>query len=173
MTHHQLYRHFDKNGVLLYVGISLSAIGRLSQHKQRSDWFSKIEYVKIKNFRTRKELHAAERIAISFEKPLYNISLNKQFLSLPTKQHLQTRLINNLEQIQRNSREGIVYSIFSVSRMFNISSYILRQMKKSGELSPGAGIKATDLERIALEAVKPTRSKRSKPFIDEQLMLPL
>lgn len=28
----QLYRHYDPAGALLYIGISLSAVARLSQH---------------------------------------------------------------------------------------------------------------------------------------------
>jgi hypothetical protein len=42
-----LYRHFDKDGTLLYVGISLSAINRLGQHKDNAHWFSSIKRVEI------------------------------------------------------------------------------------------------------------------------------
>ena len=41
-----LYRHFDGTGRLLYVGISLSVIVRLSGHK-RSPWFGDIARVEI------------------------------------------------------------------------------------------------------------------------------
>ena len=37
-----LYRHFAADGSLLYVGISLSALNRLGQHKQNAEWFDKI-----------------------------------------------------------------------------------------------------------------------------------
>ena len=30
------YRHYDKNGNLLYVGVSLSSLQRLGQHKSNS-----------------------------------------------------------------------------------------------------------------------------------------
>ena len=36
----QLYRHFDCDGVLLYVGISLSTVARLCEHKHSSKWYA-------------------------------------------------------------------------------------------------------------------------------------
>jgi hypothetical protein len=41
-----LYRHFAADGSLLYVGISMCAINRLSQHEERSHWFDQIATVK-------------------------------------------------------------------------------------------------------------------------------
>jgi excinuclease UvrABC nuclease subunit len=68
-----LYRHWDKDHVLLYVGISLSAMHRLRQHKETSKWFSEIVSVTIERFETRTEAMAAERKAIKSENPKYNI----------------------------------------------------------------------------------------------------
>ena len=69
-----LYRHFDKDGVLLYVGISISVIVRLSSHAASSLWFdniSKIE-IEIEKFNTKKEALYFEKIAIAKENPLHN-----------------------------------------------------------------------------------------------------
>jgi len=33
-----LYRHYDKQNILLYVGISLSATYRLRQHQSSAQW---------------------------------------------------------------------------------------------------------------------------------------
>jgi hypothetical protein len=41
-----LYRHFDADGVLLYVGVSLWAVSRLTQHRHGSRWFHKIANVR-------------------------------------------------------------------------------------------------------------------------------
>lgn len=68
-----LYRHFDASGELLYVGISLSAIGRLAQHKRRASWASQIANVTIETFPTRKEALRAEAQAIVTENPKYNL----------------------------------------------------------------------------------------------------
>jgi hypothetical protein len=67
----QLYRHFNSVGVLLYVGISLSAVNRLSQHKE-SFWFNKITHIEVETFPSRASAISAEAEAIASEKPLYN-----------------------------------------------------------------------------------------------------
>lgn len=68
----QLYRHFDAAGDLLYVGISLSAIGRLAQHRASADWFDQIAKVEIEQFETRDLALAAEAAAIDTERPRHN-----------------------------------------------------------------------------------------------------
>lgn len=69
----ELYRAFDFEGRLLYVGISFSAIGRLWQHRNRAEWFSRATQVKIENYPTRDAALAAETNAIKTEKPLFNV----------------------------------------------------------------------------------------------------
>ena len=71
-----LYRHFDKDGGLLYVGISLSHLSRLIQHRERAHWYRQIETVKIQWFASRSEAIAAERHAIKTEKPIHNVTHN-------------------------------------------------------------------------------------------------
>jgi len=70
MTH--LYRHYSKDGDLLYVGISTSAVARLAQHKNTSHWFREIGTITVENFDNRDEALAAEKFAIKKEKPLFN-----------------------------------------------------------------------------------------------------
>lgn len=73
-NHCSLYRHFDKDGNLFYIGISLSAIQRLSQHR-RSRWFDEIASIKIEKFKSRQDAARAEMIAIRTERPIFNIQL--------------------------------------------------------------------------------------------------
>ena len=68
-----LYRHFNEAGALLYVGISLSAVNRLSAHSQKAPWFSEIARIEIEKFDTREAAQAAEKQAIAREKPRYNV----------------------------------------------------------------------------------------------------
>lgn len=68
-----LYRHFDKDGALLYVGMSTHAMRRLGQHEYGSSWFVSIATVKIERFETRAETIFAERQAIKNERPIHNI----------------------------------------------------------------------------------------------------
>jgi hypothetical protein len=69
---HNLYRHFDGHGNLLYIGVSIHAINRLGQHRASAEWFQAIERVEIQKFSTREEAEAAEMAAIAAEKPRYN-----------------------------------------------------------------------------------------------------
>lgn len=68
----ELYRHYDRDGRLLYVGISLSTFARLRQHKDKSPWFDDVAAITIERFRTRAEAAKAECKAIKLEKPKWN-----------------------------------------------------------------------------------------------------
>jgi hypothetical protein len=68
-----LYRHFDINGRLLYVGISLNAAARLSQHRT-SKWFNEIASVTVEHFDDAQAAKRAEGEAIFKELPLYNVA---------------------------------------------------------------------------------------------------
>lgn len=76
-----LYRHFNQEGALLYVGVSLSVVHRLAQHKDHSHWYRSITRIDIKEFSTRREALIAERDAIKQEKPLHNIYHLRQLKS--------------------------------------------------------------------------------------------
>jgi|SRR6185295_4203090 len=66
-----LYRHFSVSGELLYVGVSMNALVRLSQHKSKP-WVLEIASVSIEQFQDRKSAEAAEAVAIRDEAPRYN-----------------------------------------------------------------------------------------------------
>lgn len=68
-----LYRHFDRSGTLLYVGISLSAAVRLSQHSATASWFRDIARMEIEWFPDRTAALRAERHAIKTEGPIHNV----------------------------------------------------------------------------------------------------
>jgi hypothetical protein len=68
----ELYRHFDADGNLLYVGISLSVLHRLRRHRQKSAWFGRIVRITIERFATREIALAAEKAAIQVEHPRFN-----------------------------------------------------------------------------------------------------
>lgn len=67
-----LYRHFDKDGQLLYIGISLSHVARLAQHRDGSPWYEDIAHVTIEWHKTRVDAELAETTAIGREAPKYN-----------------------------------------------------------------------------------------------------
>jgi hypothetical protein len=68
-----LYRHFDRGGILLYVGIAIDPIKRLYSHSSVSHWYDQIDTIKIERYPSREAARAAELAAIRDEKPLHNI----------------------------------------------------------------------------------------------------
>lgn len=69
----QLYRHYDKDGLLLYVGISSNFFAR--PHKN-SKWFYRIATITIEHYETRNLALEAETAAIVAEKPVFNLHSN-------------------------------------------------------------------------------------------------
>lgn len=70
----QLYRHFGRDGALLYVGISLFSVYRLAQHINGSHWADRITTISIERFASREAAFRAETAAIVNERPLFNIA---------------------------------------------------------------------------------------------------
>lgn len=68
----QLYRLYDQAGVLLYVGISMSAMVRQSHHKGQKAWWPEVARIEIISFDRREDALEAERNAIFQERPIHN-----------------------------------------------------------------------------------------------------
>lgn len=80
-----LYRHYSGTGKLLYIGISISAITRLKDHKIHAHWFDQIRRIEITQYPSREGAAMAEQWAIERERPLYNVQgrlTDKQFKKL-------------------------------------------------------------------------------------------
>jgi predicted GIY-YIG superfamily endonuclease len=72
-----LYRHYEPNGDLIYVGITKSLHERTANHLSTASWRNFIWMVIAEPFATREELLEAERVAIREEFPKFNRILNK------------------------------------------------------------------------------------------------
>ena len=81
-----LYRFFDSEGNLLYVGISNNWQQRLRQHYKDSSFHYEATCITLERFNTREQVEAAEKKAIISENPKYNKAYNPNFED-PT-QHL-------------------------------------------------------------------------------------
>lgn len=68
-----VYRAYDADQRLLYVGISVNLDGRLSKHHS-SAWWPAVVEIAVQWFEGREAAKAAERRAISEEHPIYNVS---------------------------------------------------------------------------------------------------
>lgn len=67
-----LYRFFDADGRLLYVGMSYRIEKRLDKHRVAKPW-NQIARIEIAQFPTRTDAVAAEREAILSEAPAWNV----------------------------------------------------------------------------------------------------
>lgn len=67
-----LYRHFDGNGNLLYVGVSVSALLRTKAHSLVSAWFGDVRSITVEHFPTMRDALRAEKMAIRRERPKFN-----------------------------------------------------------------------------------------------------
>jgi excisionase family DNA binding protein len=123
-----LYRHFDENGQLLYVGISLGAIERLRQHSFGSDWFDEIRTITMETFETRAEALEAERKAIKKENPKHNV-------------------IHKGPELVRNTRHGLtkddlsksiylkpLYTLKEVAQLLRMTELWVQSLMNDGKL---------------------------------------
>jgi predicted GIY-YIG superfamily endonuclease len=69
-----LYRYFDSDGSLLYVGITRDQAKRFSSHNRQSKWMPRAVQCTLEHFETRAEAKAAETLAIQNENPIHNIA---------------------------------------------------------------------------------------------------
>jgi hypothetical protein len=67
-----LYKHYGRDRKLLYVGISLSALQRLIQHRSDAEWFDQIHMIIVRKYPTRKAARAAELKLILDKNPPFN-----------------------------------------------------------------------------------------------------
>jgi hypothetical protein len=69
-----LYRFFDAEGRLLYVGITGVGTLRWFTHARQKAWWPLVATVTLEHFADRAEARAAELAAIRTEHPLHNVA---------------------------------------------------------------------------------------------------
>jgi hypothetical protein len=70
---HVLYRHWDKDGQLLYVGMTNNPPRRLTSHRAKAEWWAQVSWTSYQKFSSRPALKAGETRAIKTENPRWNI----------------------------------------------------------------------------------------------------
>lgn len=68
-----VYRFFDRDGVLLYVGLTNHLPGRIREHQESKSWWRHVTRVTVDHYPTRTDAAQAEDCAIRAEHPRYNI----------------------------------------------------------------------------------------------------
>lgn len=67
-----VYRYFDKYGILLYVGFTVSGPKRKLAHAGQAQWWSSVATATFAHYRSVTAALAAERHAIETENPIWN-----------------------------------------------------------------------------------------------------
>jgi predicted GIY-YIG superfamily endonuclease len=73
---HVLYRAFNAQGQLLYVGITMNPGNRFAQHSDEKPWWTDVANIRVEQFASRNEVLTAEREVIKSERPLHNVVHN-------------------------------------------------------------------------------------------------
>jgi predicted GIY-YIG superfamily endonuclease len=81
MKQQHLYRFFDDEGNLLYVGISNSWTQRFHQHERSAAWFQFVASATFEKYPDRESVERAELIAIQTENPIHNKKHNDNYES--------------------------------------------------------------------------------------------
>lgn len=68
-----VYRLYDLDGVLLYVGVTSQLQRRLMTHKNKFEWWNEVVRVGLDHFQDRNNALAFESKIIKEEKPKYNV----------------------------------------------------------------------------------------------------
>lgn len=74
----ELYRFYDADDRLLYVGISLNAAHRASEHRRDKSWWPAVERMTVERAANRAKALELERAAIISERPLHNVHHNSR-----------------------------------------------------------------------------------------------
>lgn len=72
-----VYRLYDAEGALLYVGLTKNPLGRFSKHGAKP-WWREVAYKELVWFDNRTDAQVAERQAIFHEEPVHNVTRPKE-----------------------------------------------------------------------------------------------
>lgn len=79
---HTLYRFYDDENRLLYIGITVNPAGRFGRHSDDKDWWASVARIAMQPFPDRASVLEAERRAIITERPKHNKQHNKRVIEV-------------------------------------------------------------------------------------------
>lgn len=77
-----VYKHYDSDGNLIYVGVTGNALTRIRTHIRDSRWFDLVNEIKIEKFDNADAAIAREKQLIEENKPVFNSANNPRMLSV-------------------------------------------------------------------------------------------
>lgn len=94
-----LYRFYGTDNTLLYIGQTQNPPGRMKQHAHEKSWWTEVGRIELQHYGSLPELVAAEREAITSEKPAHNIKMNKS---------ARTTKPASIDPLERSEIDGLV-----------------------------------------------------------------
>lgn len=99
-----LYRLYDADGDLLYIGIGFNPVARYREHRKTKRWWPQVARREVTWYETRTAADMAEREAILAEDPRYNV-LRWEVFTPPLRRAPDTQDKRDLrEDLTRDSR---------------------------------------------------------------------
>jgi len=82
-----LYRIYDDEGALLYIGIALNLNSRMNQHRKHwrnGEWYRTAGPIRVELYEDRTSAALAEYRAINKEQPIHNVANEDQYKDITT-----------------------------------------------------------------------------------------
>lgn len=77
-----VYRYYDANGILIYVGITKRGTSRNFEHSSHAAWWQYVASQEVEHYETRAEAHSREVALIQRHRPPFNVQHNVDSKSL-------------------------------------------------------------------------------------------
>lgn len=160
---HSLYRHFDKDGNLLYVGVSINHLARLLQHRVNAHWFKDIATITVEHFETRKECMRAERVAIVTENPAHNLVRYQAGVVAESGSGCSLPAVMELKEVHLNRKSiGALPSAPAGKR----DTYYLRSARQNEQVPTGFCLVVTDRGAKTYYLQRRIRGQQRRVFIE-------
>lgn len=102
-----IYRHFDREGTLLYIGTTANLFQRMLGHSRNSHWHDQIATITLEHCSSKKEAFRLEAEAIYKESPLFNVR-SQDPKSIEELRNAEAEEAYNIRN--RHSRANLVYN---------------------------------------------------------------
>jgi len=163
-----IYRHFDAEGNLLYVGMSNNPINRLDNHRATAAWYHLIRSMTMEECGSMEEAAIKELEAIKNENPIHNISGKN--IRIPSEERLKQQVVKSFKINKDVEPLPFICDKGYIERLFNISSRTVNMLfdggfiecleipssnKKQKRVATGLAI-INFIERLSNNTQKPT-----------------
>lgn len=163
-----VYRLFDSQGILLYVGITSRSLSRIDEHIASKEWAGLVSTVRIERFNDRNVASLAERAAILTEHPIHNLALNPERVQTDPQ---PTGATVKRPVVLRSLPVRDFYTISEIARYLQTTRHPVRSWIRTGRLQAVSvtgkreriQIRATALNAFLEACLKATRERVNEP----------